>query len=149
MRARLQHTLQAIALNHALREGRALWTAAGRRALQDLALPPNSAQRRGELLSPDFTRSAMSDLSNCAIAAINWNKSSPLGRLVSTDSVTDTKSIPNARHISNPDISCFKERANLSNFQTRTTSTDPRRQAFNSSFRAGRLELAPETPWSR
>jgi transposase len=29
MRTRLQHTLQAIALNHALREGRALWTAGG------------------------------------------------------------------------------------------------------------------------
>ena len=51
MQARWQHTLQAIALHHALREGRALWTAAGRRALQDLALPPYSAQRRGELLS--------------------------------------------------------------------------------------------------
>jgi transposase len=51
MRARLQHRLQAIALNHALREGRALWTAAGRRALQGLALPPYSAQRRDELLS--------------------------------------------------------------------------------------------------
>jgi len=51
MRARLQHTLQAIALNHALREGRALWTAAGRRALQDLALPPYSDQRRDELLA--------------------------------------------------------------------------------------------------
>jgi transposase len=51
MRARLQHTLQAIALNHALREGRALWTAAGRRALQDLALPPYTDQRRNELLS--------------------------------------------------------------------------------------------------
>ena len=51
MRARLQHTLQAIALNHALREGRALWTAAGRRALQDLALPPYTDQRRDELLS--------------------------------------------------------------------------------------------------
>jgi transposase len=51
MRARLQHTLQAIALNHALREGRALWTAAGRRALQELALPPYTDQRRDELLS--------------------------------------------------------------------------------------------------
>src|SRR6202795_4370845 len=51
MRARLQHTLQAIALNHALREGRALWTAAGRRALQDLALPPYSDQRREEWLA--------------------------------------------------------------------------------------------------
>jgi transposase len=51
MRARLQHTLQAIALNHALREGRALWTAAGRRALQDLALPPYTDQRRDELLA--------------------------------------------------------------------------------------------------
>ena len=30
MRARLQHTLQAIALNHALRQGRALWSAAGK-----------------------------------------------------------------------------------------------------------------------
>ena len=27
------------------------WTAAGRRALQDLALPPYTDQRRGELLS--------------------------------------------------------------------------------------------------
>lgn len=51
MRTRLQHTLQAIALNHALREGRALWTAAGRRALQDLALPPYTDQRRDESLS--------------------------------------------------------------------------------------------------
>jgi len=51
MRTRLQHTLQAIALNHALREGRALWTAAGRRNLQDLTLPKYTAQRRDELLS--------------------------------------------------------------------------------------------------
>src|ERR1700739_3724508 len=50
MRARLQHTLQAIALHHALREGRALWTAAGRRSLQDLTLPKYTAQRRDELL---------------------------------------------------------------------------------------------------
>jgi transposase len=32
MRARLQHTLQAIALNHALRRGHALWSAAGQGA---------------------------------------------------------------------------------------------------------------------
>jgi len=51
MRTRLQHTLQAIALNHALREGRALWTAAGRRNLQDLTLPKYTAQRRDELLA--------------------------------------------------------------------------------------------------
>jgi transposase len=51
MGTRLQHTLQAIALNHALREGRALWTAAGRRSLQDLTLPKYTAQRRDELLS--------------------------------------------------------------------------------------------------
>jgi hypothetical protein len=56
---------------------------------------------------------------------------------------------PMALHISSPDMSCFNEGANLSNFQTTTTSTDRRRQAFNSSFRAGRFELAPETPWSR
>src|ERR1700745_921005 len=51
MRTRLQHTLQAIALNHALREGRALWTVAGRRALQDLSLPPYTDQRRDEWLA--------------------------------------------------------------------------------------------------
>jgi hypothetical protein len=38
MRTRLQHALQAIALNHVLREGRAQWTAAGRRRLQDFTL---------------------------------------------------------------------------------------------------------------
>jgi transposase len=31
MRTRLQHTLQAIALNHALRQGHALWSQAGRK----------------------------------------------------------------------------------------------------------------------
>jgi transposase len=51
MRARLQHTLQAMALNHALRQGHALWSAAGRGALQALALPPYTSQRRTELLS--------------------------------------------------------------------------------------------------
>jgi transposase len=40
MRARLQHTLQAIALNHALRQGHALWSAAGQSALEALPLPP-------------------------------------------------------------------------------------------------------------
>ena len=50
MRARLQHTLQAIALNHALRQGHALWSAAGQSALQALPLPPYSSQRRTELL---------------------------------------------------------------------------------------------------
>ena len=51
MRARLQHTLQAIALNHALRQGRALWSQAGQSALQALPLPPYTSQRRTELLS--------------------------------------------------------------------------------------------------
>ena len=46
----MQHTLPAIALHHALREGRALWTAAGRQSLQDLTLPKYTAQRRDELL---------------------------------------------------------------------------------------------------
>ena len=49
MRARLQHTLQAIALNHALRQGRALWSAAGQSALQALPLPPYTDQRRTAL----------------------------------------------------------------------------------------------------
>ena len=43
MRARLQHTLQAIALNHALRRGSGLWSQAGQAALQGLALSPLSA----------------------------------------------------------------------------------------------------------
>jgi transposase len=48
MRTRLQHTLQAIALNHALRQGHALWSAAGQSALQALPLPPYTSQRRME-----------------------------------------------------------------------------------------------------
>jgi transposase len=51
MRARLQHTLQAIALNHALRQGHALWSTAGQSALEALPLPPYTSQRRTEILS--------------------------------------------------------------------------------------------------
>lgn len=51
MRARLQHTLQAIALNHALRKGSALWSQSGQTALLALPLPPYTAQRRSELLN--------------------------------------------------------------------------------------------------
>jgi transposase len=51
MRTRLQHTLQAIALNHALRQGHALWSTAGQSALQALPLPPYTSQRRNQLLS--------------------------------------------------------------------------------------------------
>src|SRR5262252_7258157 len=50
MRSRVQHTLQGIALNHALRKGRGLWNAAGQSAVQALALPPYRAQRRNQLL---------------------------------------------------------------------------------------------------
>ena len=50
MRTRVQHTLQAIALNHALRKGRVLGSAAGRHALQAMPLPPYTGQRRKELL---------------------------------------------------------------------------------------------------
>lgn len=50
MRARLQHTLQSIALNHALRKGTSLWTAAGLETLQRLPLPPYTRQRRNQLL---------------------------------------------------------------------------------------------------
>jgi transposase len=51
MRSRLQHTLHAIALNHALRQGRALWNPAGQKALQALAQPRYTSQRRDQLLS--------------------------------------------------------------------------------------------------
>jgi transposase len=50
MRTRVQHTLQAIALNHALRQGRALWSATGQSALEALPLPPYTSQRRNKLL---------------------------------------------------------------------------------------------------
>jgi len=50
MRSRVQHTLQAIALNHALRQGRGLWSAQGQSALQALPLPAYTGQRRNELL---------------------------------------------------------------------------------------------------
>jgi len=50
MRTRVQNTLQAIALNHALRYGRALWSPAGQKALQALALSRYTSQRRDELL---------------------------------------------------------------------------------------------------
>jgi transposase len=51
IRSRLQHTLQAIALNHARRQGHALWSQAGQSAREALPLPPYTSQRRTELLS--------------------------------------------------------------------------------------------------
>jgi transposase len=50
IRTRVQNTLQAMALNHALRRGRGLWTATGQKELQALSLPSYSSQRRDELL---------------------------------------------------------------------------------------------------
>jgi transposase len=50
MRSRVQPTLQGIALNHALRQGRGLWSTAGQSALQALPLPPYTTQRRNALL---------------------------------------------------------------------------------------------------
>lgn len=50
MRSRVQCTLQAIALNHGLRKGKALWSQAGIESLQALTLPPYTSQRRDELL---------------------------------------------------------------------------------------------------
>jgi transposase len=50
IRTRVQNTLQAMALNHALRRGRGLWTGTGQKALQALSLPRYTSQRRDELL---------------------------------------------------------------------------------------------------
>lgn len=50
IRTRVQNTLQAMALNHALRRGRGLWTATGQNALQSLSLAGYTRQRRDELL---------------------------------------------------------------------------------------------------
>src|SRR4029077_7114392 len=50
IRTRVQNTLQAIALNRALRRGRGLWTASGKKAQQALSLPSYTSQRRDALL---------------------------------------------------------------------------------------------------
>jgi transposase len=50
IRTRVQNTLQAMALNHALRRGRGLWTATGQKELQALSLLGYTSQRRDELL---------------------------------------------------------------------------------------------------
>src|SRR6266508_1821325 len=50
IRTRVQNTLQAMALNRALRLGRGLWTTTGQKALQALSLPGYTGQRRDELL---------------------------------------------------------------------------------------------------
>jgi transposase len=50
MRTRVQNTLQAMALNHALRRGRGLWTTTGQKELQALSLAGYTRQRRDELL---------------------------------------------------------------------------------------------------
>jgi transposase len=49
MRARAQHALHAIVLNHGLRRGARLWSQAGQALLTGLSLPPHAAHRRDEL----------------------------------------------------------------------------------------------------
>jgi transposase len=51
MRSRLQHTLQAIALNHALQQGRGMWRPAGQKAHRALPLARYTSQRRNQRLS--------------------------------------------------------------------------------------------------
>jgi transposase len=50
MRTALGNQLQAIALNHNVQQGRRLWSEAGRRQLQSLALPHWTERRRDDLL---------------------------------------------------------------------------------------------------
>ena len=50
VRTRVQNTLQAIALNHALRHGHALWSSSWAKSTQALALSRYTSQRRDELL---------------------------------------------------------------------------------------------------
>jgi transposase len=51
MRARLQHTLQSMALNHGLRRGPGLWSVTGQSSLKALPLAHYTSQRRNALLS--------------------------------------------------------------------------------------------------
>jgi transposase len=51
MRARLQHTMQSMALNHGLRRGPGLWSVAGQSTLKALPLAHYTSQKRNALLS--------------------------------------------------------------------------------------------------
>ena len=51
MKARVQHTLQAMALANGLRRGSSLWSPLGQHALQTLPLAPYASQRRTALLA--------------------------------------------------------------------------------------------------
>ncbi len=51
MKARVQHTLQAMALANGLRRGSSLWSQLGQHTLQTLPLAPHASQRRTALLT--------------------------------------------------------------------------------------------------
>ena len=51
LRARVQHTLQSMALNHGLRRGHSLWSQAGQHALRVLPLAPHASERRRALMT--------------------------------------------------------------------------------------------------
>ena len=51
LRSRVQHTLQSMALNHGLRQGRSLWSQAGQDELRALPLAPHASERRKALLT--------------------------------------------------------------------------------------------------
>lgn len=51
MKARVQHTLQAMALANGLRRGSSLWSQPGQHTLQTLPLAPHASQRRTALLA--------------------------------------------------------------------------------------------------
>jgi len=51
MKARVQHTLQAMALANGLRRGSSLWSQLGQHMLQTLPLAPHASQRRTALLA--------------------------------------------------------------------------------------------------
>jgi transposase len=51
MRARVQHTLQSMALNHGLRRGHSLWNREGQDALRALPLAPHASERRKALMT--------------------------------------------------------------------------------------------------
>src|SRR5437773_10660100 len=77
MRTRVQNTLQAIALNHALRYGRALWSPAGQKALQvgSVSLHQSKAGRTAALVravaeADPETRSAGGRRSKAATADV-------------------------------------------------------------------------------
>jgi transposase len=82
MRTRVKNQLQHVALNQGLQKKRQLWTAPGRRGLEQLSLPQWTERRRGDLLVLlDGLQAAIAELSQAVEACAQQD---PRARLLQT-----------------------------------------------------------------